>query len=365
MLGGGSFGHFAMQELTRLPGVALVAMAETRREASQALARRLGIPLLRSARELVAREDVDWVYVATPPFLHREHVTAGLAAGKHVLCEKPLALDLESADEMLRLAADKNVLLTTNLMQRYGAFFEPVRSIVQQGLLGTFLQGSFENYASDEGLDPGHWFWDREKSGGIFVEHGVHFFDLLAGWFGEGRVVAAQRGVRGGSGVEDQVNCTVRYPGGGLVTFYHGFTQQGSQERQALRLGFERGDLLLEDWIPTSLRLRGIVDSTGANLLRTLLPGARIEVRERYTGEAARKIIRHRPFEASERLEIIAAGASKSERYAQALRALFSDQIRHLREPGYTPRLTAENGRASLALAVEASRLAAEQSAEV
>src|SRR5688500_11236907 len=86
MLGGGSFGHFAMQELTRLPGVALVAMAETRREASQALARRLGIPLLRSARELVAREDVDWVYVATPPFLHREHVTAGLAAGKHVLC---------------------------------------------------------------------------------------------------------------------------------------------------------------------------------------------------------------------------------------------------------------------------------------
>jgi predicted dehydrogenase len=363
MLGGGAFGHFAVQELTRLPGVALVAMAETRREASQALARRLGIPLLRGAGELVKMDDVDWVYVATPPFLHREHVTAALAAGKHVLCEKPLAIDLESADEMLRLAASKGLLLTTNLMQRYGAFFEPVRSIVQQDLLGTFLQGSFENYASDEGLHPDHWFWDPAKSGGIFIEHGVHFFDMLAGWFGAGRVVAAQRSVRAGTGVQDQVNCTVRYEGGGLVTFYHGFTQPSILERQALRLSFERGDLLLEEWIPTSLRLHGIVDEKGADSIRALLPGASIEVRERYTGDAARKIIRHRAFQASQRIAVVSSSQPKDERYAQALRALFSDQVRRLREPEYVPRLTGENGRASLALAVEATRLAAAESA--
>ncbi len=365
MLGGGAFGHYAVQELTRLPGVALVAMAETRREASQALARRLGIPLFKSAAELVKMEDVDWVYVATPPFLHREHVTAALAAGKHVLCEKPLALDLESADEMLRLAASKGVLLTTNLMQRYGAFFEPVRAIVQQGVLGTFLQGSFENYASDEGLHPDHWFWDPAKSGGIFVEHGVHFFDMLAGWFGEGRVVAAQRSVRAETGVEEQVNCTVRYPGGGLVTFYHGFTQPSLLERQAFRLSFERGDLLLEEWIPTSLRLHGIVDDEAARRVRALLPGASVEVRERYTGDAARKTIRHRAFQATQRIAVVASGESKDARYAQALRALFSDQIRRLREPGYVSRLTEANGRASLAVAVEATRLAAEQSALV
>jgi predicted dehydrogenase len=365
MLGGGAFGHFAVQELTRLPGVALVAMAETRREASQALARRLGIPLVRSAGDLVKMDEVDWVYVATPPFLHREHVTAALAAGKHVLCEKPLALDLSSADEMLRLAASKRRLLTTNLMQRYGAFFEPVRSIVQQGLLGAFLQGSFENYASDEGLHPDHWFWDPAKSGGIFVEHGVHFFDMLAGWFGEGQVLAAQRSVRAGTGVEDQVSCTVRYPGGGLVTFYHGFTQPSALERQALRLSFERGDLLLQEWIPTSLRLHGIVDDKAAESVRSLLPGASIEVRERYSGDAARKIIRHRPFQASQRIAVVASGQSKDEIYAQALRGLFSDQVRRLRDPGHVSRLTEANGRASLALAVEATRLAAGQSALV
>jgi predicted dehydrogenase len=363
MIGGGAFGHYAVQELTKLPGVTLVALAETRREASHALARRLGIPLLGTAEELVKLPEVDWVYVVTPPFLHREHVTAALRAGKHVLCDKPLALDLESADAMLSLAAEKGVLLVTNLMQRYGAFYEPVRSIVERRLLGTFLYGSFENYASDQGLSPEHWFWDPAKSGGIFIEHGVHFFDLVAGWLGEGRVIAAQRGVRAATGVVDQVSCTVRYPGGGLVTFYHGFTQPGVLERQALRLSFERGHLLLEDWVPTSLRVHGIVDESGLEQLRALLPGANVEVRERYSGEAAHRRIRHRDFEASALVDVSAGGKSKDERYAEALRGLFSDQVRRLREPGYAARLTEANGRASLALAVEATRLAAEQSA--
>lgn len=365
MIGGGGFGHYAVQELTRLPGVSLVAMAETRREASRALAERLGIPLLESARELVARDDVDWVYVVTPPFLHREHVTLALEAGKHVLCDKPLAIDLESADAMLALAKSKGLWLATNLMQRYGAFFEPVRAIVEERLLGEFLQGSFENHASDEGLKLEHWFWDPKKSGGIFIEHAVHFFDLVAGWLGEGRVVAAQRSLRAPSGIEDQVSCTVRYPGGGLVTYYHGFTRPGDQERQTLRLNFERGELVLEEWVPTSLRLCGMVDDKGAQRLRALFPGASIEVRERYSGEAAKKKIRHRPFVASERLELFVGGASKSERYAEALRALFLDQVKAQRDVTHKPRATAENGRTSLSLAVDAARLAAEQTATV
>jgi predicted dehydrogenase len=49
----------------------------------------------------------------------------------------------------------------------------------------------FLNEAGDEGLGPEHWFWDRDTSGGIFVEHGVHFFDLVASWLGAGHVVAA------------------------------------------------------------------------------------------------------------------------------------------------------------------------------
>ena len=76
-------------------------------------------------------------------------------------------------------------------MQRYNPLYEVVNKIVKEKILGNFLHGFFENYASDENLNADHWFWDETKSGGIFIEHGVHFFDMFSGWLGEGKVVNA------------------------------------------------------------------------------------------------------------------------------------------------------------------------------
>src|SRR5437773_8301363 len=122
-------------------------------------------------------------------------------------------------------------------MQRYNPLFDIVRRLIDSRVLGEFLHGYFENYASDEGLPAEHWFWDREKSGGIFIEHAVHFFDLFEGWLGEGEVVCAQASNRPPSGdrsiekspdrqiakspnphIEEQVQCTVRYRDGIHVT---------------------------------------------------------------------------------------------------------------------------------------------------
>ena len=155
---------------------------------------------------------VELVYISTPPFLHYEQSKLALAAGKHVICEKPLALTVEQADELVGLARRQDRLLVANLMQRYNPLFDIVGQVIDRQPLGEFLHGYFENYASDENLPPEHWFWDREKSGGIFVEHGVHFFDMLTGWLGAGEVVSAQASRRS-DGCEDQVQCTVRYRG--------------------------------------------------------------------------------------------------------------------------------------------------------
>ena len=146
-------------------------------------------------------------------------------------------------------------------MQRYNPLFEMISQLVSRKLLGELLHGYFENYASDENLPPEHWFWDREKSGGIFIEHGVHFFDLFAGWLGPGEVVAAQASRRPGTNIEDQVQCTVRY-GNAHVDFYHGFHQPGRLDRQELRLVFEQGDVLLSGWVPTYARVHAIADES-------------------------------------------------------------------------------------------------------
>jgi len=78
---------------------------------------------------------------------------------------------MEQADEIGSLARDTRRLLVTNLMQRYNPLFSQIKALVDSKLLGDVLRGTFENYACDEGLGPDHWFWDRTKSGGIFIEH--------------------------------------------------------------------------------------------------------------------------------------------------------------------------------------------------
>src|SRR5438132_2066750 len=208
-LGAGGFGLFALQQFTQIPGVELVGMAATHREAAFAMAQRFGIPDLQEVDTLLARDDINLVYISTPPFLHHPQAMKALRAGKHVICEKPLALDLRQADEMIVLAGQKHLLVLANLMQRYNPLFEIIQRLVESKVLGEFLHGFFENYASDEPLGPEHWFWDRSKSGGIFIEHGVHFFDMFCGWLGPGRGVAAQRDRRPGSAIEEQVNCPV------------------------------------------------------------------------------------------------------------------------------------------------------------
>ena len=358
-LGAGGFGLFALQHFTQIPGVELVAMAGTHREAAFAVAQRFGIPDIVDVDSLLAREDINLVYISTPPFLHHPQAMKALAAGKHVICEKPLALDLKQADEMLALAKEKHLLVIANLMQRYNPLFEAVRLLVESKVLGEFLHGYFENYASDEALGADHWFWDRAKSGGIFIEHGVHFFDLFAGWLGPGRVVSAQRTLRPGSGVEEQVQCTVRYRDGMFVNFYHGFTQPARMDRQEFRLLFERGDVTLEEWIPIRAHIRAVADERCTRELMNLFPHARLDVGLSYGGKGRAAFGRHKSLDIYQKIDVhYDDNPQKMHRYGELLRELLRDQIRWIYNRNHARKTAGENGRESLAMAVEATRLA-------
>jgi predicted dehydrogenase len=360
-LGAGGFGLFALQQFTQIPGVQLVAMGATHREAAFAMTQRFGIPDPMDIDELLARDDINLIYIATPPFLHHAQAIKALRAGKHVICEKPLATDLKQADEMIGLARKDNLLVIANLMQRYNPLFDIVRRLVESRVLGEFLHGFFENYASDEGLGMEHWFWDREKSGGIFIEHGVHFFDMFAGWLGAGEVVSAQRTLRHGNQIEEQVNCTVRYGQGATVNFYHGFTQPGRMDRQEFRLLFERGDLTLEEWVPIRARIRAVADEHGTRRLMELFPGARLDVGAVYGGRDREASGRHKPLDLYQKINLTYdPGVEKLHSYGVLLREMLRDQIDWISDYNHTRKVTEKNGRDSLALAVQATCLAAE-----
>jgi len=359
VLGCGRFARFAVERFRRVPGVRLVAVADVDPAAARAAGERFGVPHATGMAALLERPDVHLVYIATPPFLHHPQAMEALLAGRHVICEKPLALTLDQADEMIRTARERDLLLVANLMQRYNPLFRSVRAIVDSRILGEPLRGCFENYATDEDLPAGHWFWDRTRSGGVFVEHGVHFFDLFEGWFGPGRVEAAQRVLRPGTEMEEAVQCGVRYGGSVLVSFYHGFHQPRRMERQEMRLVFERGEVVLYEWVPTRLRLVALADEGAARRLHALFPSARIEVTRTFPPADRSCTGRHKPIHADGVLELSAGGTvTKMERYGELLEDFLADQVAWLLDAGHPRTVTEEHGRRSLAAALEADRLA-------
>jgi predicted dehydrogenase len=262
IIGAGSFAAFAANAFSKLEGIKIVAISDINEEAGKHLAGELNAKFYPSVQELFGDNDIDLVYIATPPFLHFEISKEALLAGKHVICEKPAALKTSEAQELKILASGLNLLYVVNLMQRYNPLYDVVKKIIGGKILGNFLHGFFENYASDECLNEEHWFWDEAKSGGIFIEHGVHFFDMFSGWFGEGKVLNAlqlQRENRK-AGIYDRVQATVLYKGG-VVNFYHGFDQPKILDRQEMRLEFERGDITLYGWIPGKIKLHGLFNN--------------------------------------------------------------------------------------------------------
>jgi predicted dehydrogenase len=359
VVGAGGFGLYALQQFTQIAGVTLVGMAGTHREAAFAVAQRFGIPDIEDVDALVGRPDIDLIYIATPPFLHHAQAMKALQAGKHVISEKPLAMTLQQADEMIGLAKQKHLALIANLMQRYNPLYDIIRQLIDSKVLGEFLHGYFENYASDEGLGPQHWFWDRSKSGGIFIEHGVHFFDMFTGWLGAGEVVSAQRTLRPGTSIEEQVNCTVRYRDGMLVNFYHGFTQVNRMDRQEFRLLFELGDVTLEEWVPIRARIHAVLDEKKTRDLMALFPNARLDIASVYGGKNREAMSRHQNRDIYQLVDVRWGDeVEKMHRYGELVRSVMRDQVRWIYDRAHQRKLTEQNGRDSLAMAVRATELA-------
>ncbi len=281
IVGAGGFAAFAARAFQKVMGVKIVAVADSNALSASTLADAYAACAY-STYELFLKDDkVDVVYIATPPALHYGQSKAALLAGKHVICEKPAALTVHEAEELVELARDKNLLYVVNLMQRYNPLCQLVRRIVEENTLGDFTHGYFENYASDENLSPEHWFWDDSISGGIFIEHGVHFFDLFAGWLGQGELVYSAKWKRPivKGNIYDRVQAIVNYDKG-PVSFYHGFDQPKILDRQEIKLQFERGDITLYGWVPVRIKMTGLLGEAQLEKLKLDFRGCTIVTHE-------------------------------------------------------------------------------------
>lgn len=360
VIGAGGFARFAVAQFVQHPGVQLVGAYDQDPAAIEQLrCIAPGLQAYASLDQLLADQATDLVYIGSPPWLHHGQSLAALRAGKHVICEKPAALQARQARELRELAQQQGLLFVVDLMQRYNPLYGAVKALVEGQLLGAFLHGFFENYASDEFLAPGHWFWDEGQSGGIFIEHGVHFFDMFAGWLGPGRVVSAQKFSRPGHpGIWDLVQCSVVYANNAPVHYYHAFNQPKILDRQEMRLQFERGEITLFEWVPTRLVLNAVCTHEEVAQLKALFPGATLEIIEAFDSrQTARGRFKPVQFDQKIRLDT-GQTQSKSQVYESLVARMFADQLSWLGERTRARQIDADNAVDSVATAEQAEQMA-------
>ena len=167
----------------RRNGINVLGLAERTGEKAQKKAAELGIPrLYGSLEEMLADPDIDVVHLATPNHMHYPHAKAALLAGKHVVCEKPLAMTSTQSGELVQLAAERKLVNAVNFNIRMYPLAQQARSMVQSGELGDLfiLQGS---YLQDWLLLPTDWNWRLEPQFGGTLravgDIGSHWLDLL------------------------------------------------------------------------------------------------------------------------------------------------------------------------------------------
>jgi predicted dehydrogenase len=149
--------------------------------------------------EALADRDVHAVYVATPVFLHAPQSIAAMAAGKHVLCEKPTALTYEEAVGMVRVADERGVLFGVSFYRRYYPKVLRLRHLIREGALGqvTLVRAGCHTWVGADELSGRTWLIEPDKSGGgPLPDIGSHRIDLLNFLFGTPVSVTAEVGTQ-------------------------------------------------------------------------------------------------------------------------------------------------------------------------
>jgi predicted dehydrogenase len=194
--------------LSKMRDARLVALCDNDQPKARALADRFGVPdVFADIEDLLELEELDAVVVSTPNHLHEPHVLSALAAKRHVLCERPLALSARGVERILTAAqrADRKVLVANN--HRFRADVQALNGFLRGGELGKLVgvrAGAYHPRRAAEG-----WRQRRaESGGGAFLEHGFPLLDLalwLADFRTPQRVTAHMQRGRGANAVEDSM----------------------------------------------------------------------------------------------------------------------------------------------------------------
>lgn len=187
-IGTGSIVTWVMREAVRMPDVAYEAVYSRSVQTGRALADSFGVKKVYTAlRDMLADPEVDWVYVASPNSLHYEHTQAALQAGKHVLCEKPFTPSRAQAEELAKLAEERDLMLLEGITTLSVPHFARIRDALEQigpvrQVSCTFCQYSSRFHALQAGQTPN--VFNPSFAGGALMDINLYNLYFVYGLFG-------------------------------------------------------------------------------------------------------------------------------------------------------------------------------------
>jgi predicted dehydrogenase len=215
------------------------------------LADKFGGKAFASYHELLADSEIDAVSVCTANQSHAEISIAALKAGKHVLCEKPMATSLEDCEAMVKAAHEANKFLMLGHNQRMAKAHIKARELIRSGLIGevisfrtTFGHGGPETWSIDPGK--GVWFFDKNRATiGALADLGTHKTDLIHFLLDQtivettARLFTLDKRDASGSliGVDDNAFCLYRLSGGAVGTMTASWTYYGDEDNSTVLYG--------------------------------------------------------------------------------------------------------------------------------
>ena len=196
----GLIGCGGIAEIAHLPAyrvmkkAQLVAVGDINAKRAKLVAERFGIKSYYSdPMEIIERKNIDAVDICLPTFLHSKYIVLAAEAGKHVFCEKPMALNVKEAETIVSRINKSGIKFMVGYNHRFKRTFNKIKHFVDSGLLGDLisLEAKYARCDSPERYLPPNWRADPTKGGGVLLTLGCHKIDLMRWFAGEARNVTA------------------------------------------------------------------------------------------------------------------------------------------------------------------------------
>ena len=243
------------------PEARIWGLFDLNRERAETLAERYGAKAYPSYEALLADPEVDAVSVCAANTAHAEMTVAALKAGKHVLCEKPMATTLADCERMVKAARESGKTLMIGQNQRLTPAHQKARELVEQGAIGrvvtfstAFCHGGPETWSVDPGANT--WFFDKNKAAlGVMADLGVHKTDLIQYLIGQtaaevsARLCTLDKKLADGTpiSVDDNAICVFTMSGGAVGTVIASWTHYCGEDNSTVLYGTEGVLRIYED----------------------------------------------------------------------------------------------------------------------